>query len=247
MRRALVLTRRVYRQLALDRRFLALSVVAPLVIIGLLKVTLDALAPGATGITNLFVMPVVATITFFLAYLLCALALVRERSQQTLARMFVSGMRRGDIVVGYLLGYTGLATLQAILALVMANLIFPLSYGLERQLSLFLVVWLLAVISVALGILFSNLARNEGQVLPFIPLVLLPSVFLSGILTHGVDALPGWARAVSYLIPLRYADDIIQGLIAGKTLAGELGTLLVLLLYGVVLLAAATATLREFD
>ncbi len=248
MTHTLTITQRVYQQLLKDRRFLALSVVAPLVIIFFLKITLDALDPSAPpGAHNVFVMPVVAAIAFFLAYLLCSLALVRERTRETLTRMFMSGFRRGEIVTGYLLGFTGLATLQSILALVEANLIFKLSYSFQRQLSLFLVIWLLAIISVALGILFSNFARNEGQVIPFIPLILIPSIFLSGILTRGVDQLPGWAQAVSYLVPLRYASDIVQGLIANKTLLDEIGTLLALLVYGVLLLGLATLTLREYD
>jgi len=247
MTRTLVITQRVYQQLLKDRRFLALSIVAPLLIIFFLKVTLDALSPGGTALTNGYVMPVVATITFFLAYLLCSLSLVRERTRETLARMFVNGFRRNEIVAGYLLGFAGLATLQALLALIEANLIFSLSYSLSKEASLFLVIWLLAIISVALGILFSNFARNEGQVLPFIPLVLLPSIFLSGILTRGVDNLPGWAQVVSVIIPLRYTGDIIQGLIADKSLSDELGTLLVLLGYGIVLMGAATLTLREYD
>jgi ABC-2 type transport system permease protein len=248
MIRTLAITQRVYQQLWKDRRFLALSIVAPLVIIYFLKVMLDALSPtGGSSLTNGYVMPIVATITFFLAYLLCSLSLVRERTRETLTRMFVNGFRRNEIVIGYLLGFAGLATLQALLALIEANLIFSLSYSVGKEASLFLVIWLLAIVSVALGILFSNFARNEGQVLPFIPLVLLPSIFLSGILTRGVDSLPGWAQAVSVLIPLRYAGDIVQGLIADKTLLDELGTLLVLLAYGIVLLGAATLTLREYD
>jgi ABC-2 type transport system permease protein len=246
--RTLTITRRVYKQLWRDRRFLALSIAAPLIIIFLLRVTLDALSPaGTSALYNAFVMPVVATITFFLAYLLCSLALVGERTRETLTRMFISGFRRNEIVVGYLLGFAGLATLQALLALVEANLVFSLSYSLDRQISLFLIVWLLAIISVALGILFSNFARNESQVLPFIPLVLLPSVFLSGVLTRGVEALPRWAQAISYVIPLRYANDVIQGLIANGSLTSNGGALLLLLAYGVVLLTVATLTLREYD
>jgi ABC-2 type transport system permease protein len=247
--RTLAITERVYRQLFKDRRFLALSLVAPLIIIFFLKITLDALTPpGApSSVNNSFVMPVVAAITFFLAYLLCSLALVRERTRETLIRMFIGGYRRGEIVTGYLLGYTGLATVQALLALIEANLIFSLPYSFRQQVSLFLVIWLLAIISVALGIFFSNFARSEAQVVPFIPLVLLPSIFLSGILTRGVDALPKWAQVVSYLIPLRYASDIIQGLIANHSLFDKGSTLLLLLLYGVVLLGVATMTLREYD
>src|SRR5919205_2087295 len=139
----LAITQRVYRQLWKDRRFLILSIAAPLIIIFFLKVTLDALNPfGGTGIYNQFVMPVVATVAFFLAYLLCSLALVGERTRETLTRMFISGFRRGEIVVGYLLGFAGLATLQALLALIEANIIFKLSYSWDREVSLFLIIWL---------------------------------------------------------------------------------------------------------
>lgn len=248
MRRTLLITRRVYRQLWGDKRFLVLSIAAPLVIIFFLKVMLDALAPGDTsGIYNDFVMPVVATIAFFLAYLLCSLALVGERTHETLARMFISGFRRGEIVMGYLLGFAGLATLQALLALIEANILFKLSYTAKQQLSLFLIIWLLAIISVALGILVSNFARNEGQILPFIPLILLPSIFLSGVITRGVENLPNWAQVVSYVIPLRYANDVIQGLVQNETLADHGGSVLALFLYGLLLLGTATLTLREYD
>jgi len=259
VRRTIVITRRVYKQLWRDRRFLALSVLAPLVIIFFLKVALDAIIPAGPSLgglpvnvpippaANSYVMPVVATIAFFLAYLLCTLALEGERTRETLTRMFISGFRRNEIVVGYLLGYTGLATLQALLALIEANVIFQLSYSLRQQVSLFLVIWLLAIISVALGILFSNFARNDAQVIPFIPMILLPSIFLSGILTRGVDSLPRWAQVVSYVIPLRYANDIIQGLIGSKSLGDEIGPLLLLLGFGAVLLGTATLTLREYD
>lgn len=248
MSRTMAITRRIYRQLLRDTRFLALSVLVPLVIIFLLKVTLDALQPGgAAGLTNGYVMPIVATIAFFLAYLLCSIALVGERTRGTLTRMFICGYRRHEIILGYLLGFVGLATVQTALALIEANLIFSLDYPLSRQLSLFLVIWLLAIISVALGILFSTLARNEAQVLPFIPLVLLPSIFLSGVLTRGVNALPGWAQAISAVIPLRYASDIIQGLVGGGTLQGQAGELALLLGVGAVLLALSVGTLREYD
>lgn len=248
MSRTLAITRRIYRQLLRDRRFLALSVLVPLVIIFLLKVTLDALQPGgAAGLTNGYVMPVVATVAFFLAYLLCSIALVGERTRGTLTRMFVCGYRRHEIILGYLLGFVGLATVQTMLALIEANLIFSLNYPLSRQLSLFLVIWLLATISVALGILFSTLARSEAQVVPFIPLVLLPSIFLSGVLTRGVGALPGWAQAISAIIPLRYASDIIQGLVGGGSLQGQAGELALLLGIGVALLALSVGTLRVYD
>jgi len=246
--RVLVVTSRVIKQIAKDHRFLALSVVGPLLITYFLKLTIDALTPvGVSGRYDNLVMPVVAAIVFFLGYILCLLALVRERTSQTLSRMFVSGFQRGEIILGYLFGFMGLATIQAALAMTEAYYLFNLSYSHHTLAYLFLVIWLLAVVSLSLGILVSNAARTEGQVVPFIPLVLLPSLFLSGIITNGVDKLPNWAQDVSYALPLRYASDSILSLVKGGSLGDIHGSLIGLLVYGLVLLSLAALTLKDYE
>ena len=79
-----------------------------------------------------------------------------------------------------------------------------------------LVLWLLAIMSMAIGMLISNFARNEGQVFPFIPLVVL-SIILSGILIP-VEKLPEWAQVFSYVTPLYYTNQVLQILIGGGAL-----------------------------
>jgi ABC-2 type transport system permease protein len=246
MKRLLIITRRVMKQIAKDKRFFGLSLVAPLIIIYFLKVAIDSMTPiGRSGVYDSMVMPVVAAIVFFLGFILCTLALVRERTSLTLNRMFVSGYTRSEIIAGYLLGFAGLATIQAFLAMGEGYFVFNLSYTRETFASLFVVMWLLAIVSLGLGILISNAARTEGQVVPFIPLVLLPSLFLSGIVTRGVDNLPQWAQFISRFIPLRYASDSINGLIKGQSLADQSGSLISLLAFGILLLWAAALTLRD--
>ena len=93
--------------------------------------------------------------------------------------------------------------------------------------------------------LVSNFARNEGQVFPFIPLVLL-SVILSGIILP-IDRLPDWVGALSYLTPLFYVNEVLQNLIAGGELFDELGNFLGLLGYGLIVVSMATLSLRESD
>lgn len=237
---------RVLRQLRHDRRFLALSLLAPLLIVYCLKLFFDTLASPTFQPTR-YIMPVGAFIVHFITYLLCAIVLVRERTAETLARMFVNGYRQAEIIGGYLLAYSLLATAQSLLALGAIGWLFGLDYGAGTYVALYLVIWLLALISIALGIFFSNFARNEGQVFPFIPLVVLPSVFLSGLLIS-VDKLPAWAQALSRAIPLYYANEVIQALIRpGGSLDNAWGSALALPLYGLAVLALATLTLREQD
>lgn len=96
----------------------------------------------------------------------------------------------------------------------------------------------------ALGILVSNFARTEGQVFPFIPLIIVPSFIFSGIVVP-VDSLPIWAQLISRMSPMYYANQVLQEIIAGETLFTNFGAFLALPLYGTAVMALAALTLRE--
>lgn len=245
MRNASIVARRVIRQLIHDRRLLALSIAAPLVIIYLLKLFLDTLPPEIDEAR--YAVPVAAFLVHFLAFLLCAIVLVQERTGGTLERMFINGFRRAEIIGGYVLGYLGLATFQVAVALAEALLLFNLHYAVDVLAVVFAVTWLLAVASVLLGIFISTFARHEGQVFPFIPLIILPSVFLSGLLVD-TSRLPGWAAFIGRLFPLYYANRVIQEMIQPRgMLIHEWGSLLALAGYSAILLLLASRTLREVE
>lgn len=241
--RVAAVAQRALRQLRGDRRFLMLSLLAPLVVIYLLKVFFDALASPLFDIGPL-VIPVAAFIVHFITYVLCAIVLVRERTAGTLQRMFINGYRRGEIIGGYVLAYSALATLQAVLVLGELELFFTLHYAWSTLALVYVVIWLLAVVSISLGILVSNFARNEGQVFPFIPLVILPSVFLSGVII-GIDQLPRWAQWLSRTIPLYYANQALRRVTQPNTTAGF--GIVPLVICGIVVLLLATSTLREVE
>lgn len=235
---------RVLNQLRHDIRFVVVSLVFPLAIIYFIKLVFDALASPFFNISP-YVIPYAAFIVHFITFILTAIVLVRERTAGTLARMFVSGYNQIEIIGGYLIAYTVLATAQSLIVLLELNLLFEFGYELKTMAEMYLVMWLLSVLSMAIGMLVSNFARNEGQVLPFIPLVVL-SVILSGIILP-IDQLPEWSQILCYLTPLYYANEVLQELIKGKALADDLTMLLRLPAYGLILLVMVTATLREKD
>jgi ABC-2 type transport system permease protein len=245
MRRTLTVARRVVKQLLRNRRFLALSIIGPLVIVYFLKLFFDTMPEGFD--TARYAVPVAAFLVHFLAFLLCAIVLVQERTAGTLERMFINGFRRTEVIGGYVLGYLGLATFQAVVALTEVIWLFELDYDEETLLTLFVVVWLLAIASVMLGIFVSTFARHEGQVFPFVPLIIVPSVFLSGLLMD-VDELPEWAEWLGHALPLFWANDVIQEIIEPNgALENVWGSFVVLAAYSVVLLVLASLTLREAE
>ncbi|HET7478348.1 MAG TPA: ABC transporter permease [Rubrobacteraceae bacterium] len=245
MRHTFTVARRVIRQLLHNRRFLALSIVAPLLIVYFLKLFFDTMPEGFD--VARYIVPVAAFIVHFLAFILCAISLVQERTAGTMERMFINGFRRAEIIGGYMLGFLGLATFQAVAALTEAIWLFELDYDTQTLVTLFGVVWLLAIASVMLGIFVSTFARHEGQVFPFIPLIIFPSVFLSGLLMD-IEDLPTWAEWLGHAFPLFYANDVIQEVIKPDGSLGDVwGNLVILAGYGVVLLLLASRTLPEVE
>jgi ABC-2 type transport system permease protein len=206
MRQTFIIAQRVLAQLKGDRRFLALSLIAPLIIIYFLKLLFDTFPPMVD--VKSFTIPVCAFIVHFLSFILCAILLVQERTRGTLERMMIGGFSKTSIIGGYTLGYFGLATLQAITVLTETIWLFKLSYDTKTVVMLFMVIWLLAIVSVMLGIFISTFAKQEAHVLPFIPLIILPSVFLTGLIIK-MDGLPVWAQIIGKCLPLHYAVNII--------------------------------------
>ncbi len=241
----LILAGRILQQLRRDKRFFALSIVAPLIIIYLLKIFFDSIeGPFPTG---RFLMPISCFIVHFLSFILCAIVLVRERTAGTLERMFINGLTRTQIIGGYILGYAGLATLQAVAVQTEVLILFDLDYSSLQIFWLFAVTWLLALVSVLLGIFVSTFARNEGQVFPFIPLIILPSVFLSGMIVD-VDKLPIWAQYVGKGLPLHYANNMVQEVIKTEmdmSIIWKNGGILIL--YAAILMFIASRTLKDVD
>lgn len=245
MRHTFIIARRVLTQLKGDRRFLIFSLIAPLLIIYFLKLLLDTFPPMVN--VKSLTIPITAFIVHFLSFILCAILLVQERTRGTLERMMIGGFSKMSIIGGYTLGYFGLATLQASSALAESIWLFGLKYDTKTVVLLFMVVWLLAIVSVMLGIFISTFAKHEAHVMPFIPLIILPSVFLSGLFLN-VGSLPLWAQIIGKSLPLHYAVNIINEIIKPEyAVSSTLADFGILTGYVFVLLFLASLTLRETE
>ncbi len=245
-------TARIYKQLLGDKRFLALSIFVPLFIIYLFKVFIQEIPLAMFTDPNKFYVLMTAFIIHFTSYVLCLIVIVRERREGTLSRMSVTNYSRVEIVIGYILGYAGLATLQAVLILIEVNYFFSLNYGAVIMLKLFGILWTLSIISISLGIIISNLAKTEAQIFPLIPLFVLPTIFLSGLIVQ-IEKITWLVRWISYIIPFTYAQRALETIIPGTAmqqnndLIAKAGELNVLFFYGFALLVICVLTLREYE
>ena len=188
----------------------------------------------------------IGLIVFFLVFVVTIVSFLNERSQGTLERLMASPLRRGEIVVGYMLGFTVLALVQAVEVLVFSLVVLKvhnsgnvaLIFGIEA---------LMAIAAVNLGIFLSMIARTEFQAVQFIPLVIVPQFLLSGIL-FSVSTEPRPLQVLSDVLPLTYAvsglrDVMIKGAdLSSGSLQLDVG---VVAGFIVVLVVAAVTTLRR--
>lgn len=160
-------------------------------------------------------------IVFFFVFLISGMALLKERTSGTLDRLLATPVKRSDIVFGYLLAYGLLAVVQT-LVIVFAT-IWLLDIEVVGNVAyVILVNVLMALIALAFGILLSTLAKSEFQMMQFIPLVVIPQFFFSGLIP--LDSMASWVRVIGKFLPLPYSGDALtkvmmrgQGLSAVST------------------------------
>ena len=188
----------------------------------------------------------VGLVVFFLVFVITIVSFLNERSQGTLERLMASPLRRGEIVLGYMLGFTVLALVQAAEVLVFALAILKLqNHG--NVLLIFGMEALMAIAAVNLGIFLSMFARSEFQAVQFIPLVVVPQMLLSGII-FPVSSEPTALQYLSNVLPLTYAvngmrDIMVKGAdLTWSSLQLDAG---VVAGFCILLIAAGTATLRR--
>ena len=235
----LTIAQRIILQLLHDRRTLALLIIVPLVIASLIgvivpdKMTLDFVAP-----------PMLAILIFFFGFILPGINALRERSQGTMERLMASPASRMDIVGGYLLGFLLFALLQTMVLFFYNTYVFDVSFHGELwQILIFQA--LLGTGAVCMGIFFSILARNEFQMMQFIPLIILPQIVLCGLLWP-ISQMPDYLQWLANALPLTYGVEGINALmVQGQSLADIGKDVGILAGYAVGMLILAAVTLRR--
>jgi ABC-2 type transport system permease protein len=186
----------------------------------------------------------IAFLSFFFVFVLTCVAFLRERSQGTMERLLATPATRLEIILGYLGGLGLFALLQVAIILSFTVWVLKIHY-LGNLALLFLVVGLLALVGVGLGILASTFARNEFQVIQFIPIVIIPQALLCGMVWPIKD-LPAYLRPFSYIMPLTYANRALSDvMLKGQGLAAIGPSLLILVALGVVIIALGAVAVRR--
>jgi ABC-2 type transport system permease protein len=194
---------RVLAQLRADHRTIALMLVVPCVLIGLL-----AWIFGDTPVFDQLGAPLLGVFPFVVMFIVTSVATLRERTSGTLERLLTTPMGKGDFMLGYALAFGVMAVLQALVATGFAVWVCGLDIA-GPLWQLVVVAVLDALLGSALGLLASGFARTEFQAVQFMPAFVLPQFLLCGLLVAR-DRLPDVLHVVSDVLPLSYAVDAMK-------------------------------------
>ena len=236
LHRTLLTTRRILEQLRHDPRTIALLLLVPTALVGLLAWTLtnqpgafDSIGPKLLGVFPLVVM-----------FLVTSVITLRERSLGTLERLFTTPLTKADFVAGYAIAFGALALVQSLLVSVLSYTWYGLAHqGVPWRISV--VALLAGLLGTALGLALSAVAHSEFQAVQFMPAFILPQLLLFGLVIPVVK-LPGVLRVVADVLPMTAAVHAIAPLQSNWYYMGQFA---IMLAYIFVALAVGAASLRR--
>ncbi|HEX7056012.1 MAG TPA: ABC transporter permease [Bacilli bacterium] len=181
---------------------------------------------------------------FFFVFLLAGVAFLRERTGGTLERLMATPLKRWEIVAGYVIGFGVFAILQSLLitwfTIKVLGMLMVGSFW-----YVLLIILLTALSALTLGTFLSAFANNEFQMIQFIPLVIVPQAFFSGL--FNMDTMAQWLRWIGNILPFTYSAQALRDvMIRGKGWDAIAPDLYILLGFSLVFAVANVLALKKY-
>lgn len=197
-----------------------------------------------TGAFDVFSPILIGFFVFFFVFLIAGIGLLKERTTGTLERLFATPIRKREIVAAYLIGFGIFAVIQTIIVVLFSvNVLDIILVG--SIWNVILINLLLALAALSLGIFLSSFAATEFQMVQFIPIVIVPQVFFSGIFP--IEGMANWLQVFAKAMPLYYAADALKGVMyKGEGLSDISKDLYILIGFTVIFIILNLLALRKY-
>ncbi|WGG45577.1 ABC transporter permease [Rossellomorea sp. DA94] len=181
---------------------------------------------------------------FFFVFLISGVSFLRERTTGTLERLLASPIKIWEMVVSYVIGFGIVTLLQA--SLISWYSIYILDMMMKGSFfNVLIIIVSLSFTALTLGILLSAFAKNELQMMQFIPIVVVPQIFFSGL--FNLDTISEWLSWIGPITPLYYAADALRDvMIRGYSFGDLLFDLSVLIGFSLLFIVLNVAALRKY-
>ena len=189
------------------------------------------------GITQHNIVPglmgVILTMTMIM---MTGLAMTRERERGTMEHLLAMPVNPLEVMLGKIVPYILVGYVQVILILMVSTFIFRVPIQ-GSILFLLACVLLFIAANLAVGMMFSTIARNQMQAMQMTFFFFLPSMLLSGFM-FPFRGMPVWAQRLGEVLPLTHFLRLVRGImLKGNGVLETLPHLWPLVLFMVVVIA----------
>jgi len=185
---------------------------------------------------NFMVPGIVGLLLSIITLILTSLAVVKEKEIGTMEQLIVTPLKPYQIIIGKLVPFVLLSFVAVLIILAAMWLIFGIPVKGELWF-LFLSSLFYILSTLGLGLFVSTISKTQQQAMMIsIFGVMMPMIFLSGF-AFPIENMPKSIQYISYIVPLRYFNEIIRGVILkGLGIADLWFNALLLLLMGIIIL-----------
>lgn len=195
--------------------------------------------------TNWVMVPaIIGLILTFIGTIVTSIGMVKEKQSGTIEQLAVMPIRPSTVILGKIVPYFLLATLDMALVTILGMLLFNVPFNGSVVLFAFGAGVFLFVV-LGLGVFISTISQNVGQAIQTAFMFLLPQILLSGFI-FPLEAIPWGIRWISYGLPLTYFTMISQGImLRGAPLAALWLPLLMLTIMALAVFTGAVLRFRR--
>lgn len=149
---------------------------------------------------------------FFFTFIVSTITFQRERVRGTLERLMIAPVSFSQVILGYIGGFFMFCGLQAaiVLTFIISLLGFPVT--ISQLMAIILLTIMMMLIALVIGLFASFMASNEFQALQFIPLVILPQIFLCDLIWN-IEGFPKVFQWISKFLPLTHANVAMRNVL----------------------------------
>ncbi|MGH3818644.1 MAG: ABC transporter permease [Pseudonocardiaceae bacterium] len=212
-RAAFVVWQREMIRFTKDRGRMVTSLVQPVLFLFVLGAGLSSIiraGNGSVGFTTFLFPGVLATSVLFSAAF-SGISMVWDREFGFLREMLVAPVSTTAILTGKCVGGATVATLQSLVLLALAGLV-GVPYAPVMMLSLAGLLFLMAFMITALGMVLAARITQVQSAMPMVQLIITPLMFMSGAL-FPLYGLPTWLTVLTHLNPMTYAVEPMRAVV----------------------------------
>lgn len=187
---------------------------------------------------------IIGLILTFIGTIITSIGMVKEKQTGTIEQLAVMPIKPSTVILGKILPYFLLATLDMVLVTVLGMVLFDVPFnGNVAVFALGAGVFLFVVLG--LGVFISTISQNVGQAIQTAFFFLLPQILLSGFI-FPLEAIPWGVRWISYFLPLTYFTMISQGvMLRGAPIDALWFPLMMLTIMAVIVFTGAVLRFRR--